>query len=299
VAAILPLTSAAAPRATPTYMRCPDGRSVVQSAGAIRLCAGGGVVASAPAAAPPVRTRSTPVATETPVPDRCAVNSYTNVVSGVTPPTSPPAGADPGGRWVYMICGENDNPAVGAFAVAGAWVWTRAAVPAADPRQLAQQAADELRPRAPVVDYAPRHHTGSPDATLVGLKTYVWLDQASLQTASKRVSAGGAWAQATVIVQSVSIDPGDGTAPVSCPDGGIPYDPHFPLDQQAADCWHMFTRSGSFQLRVSVTWAVTWFGSGGARGTLAPITVTGNVPVPVQEVQTVNGGTGVNNRARG
>lgn len=293
VAAIVPLTLAAAPRASPTDTPCQNGQAAVPGVGSVRLCAGGVVRFPAATTAPPRRARSTPVATGTPATGRCPITSYANesVVSGVSPPTDPPVGADPGGHWVYMICGENENRGVGAFAVAGAWVWTRAATPAADPRQLAQQAADELRPQAPVVDFAPRHHAGGPDATLVGLRTYVWVEQASLESASKRVSAGGAWAQATVTVQSVTVDPGDGTAPVSCPDGGVPYDPNLPLDQQAADCWHVFTRSGSFHMRVSVTWAVTWIGSGNAGGVLPAIAVTGNVAVPVQEVQTVNNGS--------
>jgi len=290
-AAIMALASVAAPRAARAKPPCPDGGSAVQNVGTIEVCAVGRMRLPAPTTAPPVRARSTSVATGTPAPERCPITSYTSVVSGVSPPTDPPAGAEPGGHWVYMICGENENPGVGAAAIAGAWVWTRAATPAADPRQLAQQAADELRPQAPVVDFAPRHHAGGPDATLVGLRTYVWVEQASLESASKRVSAGGAWAQATVTVQSVTVDPGDGTAPVPCPDGGIPYDPRLSLDQQAADCWHVFTRSGSFHMRVSVTWAVTWIGSGNAGGVLPAITVTGNVAVPVQEVQTVNNGS--------
>ncbi|MCL9792967.1 hypothetical protein [Frankia sp. AgKG'84/4] len=196
-----------------------------------------------------------------------------------------------------MICGENTNPGVGAAAVAGAWVWTRTAAPVADPAQLAQQAYNELRPQTPVVDYRPRHHTGEPESTLVGLRTYVWVEQASLQTASKRVTAGGVWAQVTETVQSVTIDPGDGTAPIVCPGGGVPYDPALPLDRQVANCWHVYARPGSFQLRVSVTWTATWTGSGGAGGILAPMTVTGNVAVPVQEIQTVNNALGMNGRS--
>jgi len=170
-----------------------------------------------------------------------------------------------------MICGENGNPAVGAAAVAGAWVWTRTAPQvAADPRQLAQQAYDELRLPNPLVDFRPRYHAGQPEATLVGLRTYVWVAQASLRTASKRVTVGGTWAQVTDLVRSVTFDPGDGSAPVVCPDGGVPYDPASPPDQQVASCWHVYTRPGLFSMRVSVTWAATWIGSGDAEGTLAP-----------------------------
>ncbi|TFE25064.1 hypothetical protein E0F15_20625 [Frankia sp. B2] len=92
-------------------------------------------------------------------------------------------------------------------------------------------------------------------------------------------------------MRSVSFDPGDGTAPVTCPNGGTPYDPALSYDQQVADCWHVYARPSStspFQLRATVTWTATWTGSGGTGGVLPALTLNGSAAVPVQEVQTVN-----------
>jgi hypothetical protein len=159
------------------------------------------------------------------------------------------------------------------------------------PAQLAQQAYEQLAPPAPVVDYRPRHHPGGPEATLVGLKTFLWVAPASLQPARRRAAAGVNWAEVTATVTSVAFDPGDGSSPVVCPAGGTPYDPALPYAAQTADCWHTYTRpsaAGPFPLRATVTWAATWTGSGGAGGVLPAVTATTTVPVQVQEMQVVN-----------
>ncbi len=304
LAAVITVGSAAVPRSAQAEIVCPEGQSVVPIPGGSSACVA--TRSRAPARTPGPTARATAKAPGTRTPDAgtdrdsCAITSAAanDVVSGASPPSAPPAGADPNrGHWLYVICGESNNLAGGAAAVAGAWMWTRTAVPAADPAQLAQQAYDELRPQTPVVDYRPRYHAGEPESTLVGLRTYIWVERASLQTASKRVTAGGVWAQVTETVQSVTIDPGDGTAPIVCPDGGVPYDPALPLDRQVANCWHVYGRPGSFQLRVSVAWTVTWTGSGKTGGPLPAVTVTGNVAVPVQEVQTVNDAVRTGDRA--
>jgi len=206
---------------------------------------------------------------------------------------------------VFATCGASNAALV---AQGGSWVWTgpmgagpaAPAPPLPDPGTLAQQVYEELHPAAPVVDYRPRFHPQGPDATLVGLRTFLWAERGSLQPVSRRASAGPNWAEVTASVQSVSFDPGDGSAPVSCPNGGTPYSPALPYDQQVADCWHVFARpstSGPFQLRATVTWAATWTGFGGTGGrtggVLPPVTATTVLGVTVEELQVVNrGGAG-------
>ncbi|MCL9793859.1 hypothetical protein [Frankia sp. AgKG'84/4] len=96
----------------------------------------------------------------------------------------------------------------------------------------------------------------------------------------------------TAEVKSVVFDPGDGSAPVTCANGGTPYDSRLAPEQQEDDCWHVYSHPssrGSFRLRATVTWSATWTGSGETGGVLPELTVTANAAVPVQEVQTVNG----------
>ncbi|MCL9793866.1 hypothetical protein [Frankia sp. AgKG'84/4] len=225
-----------------------------------------------------------------------------DVVRNTVPPSARPAGAKPGtaGRWVFATCaGKNEALA----AEGGSWVWTgpmgaaagAPAPPLPDPGVLAQEAFEDLRPSAPVIDYRPRFHPQAPESTLVGLRTFLWADRGSLQPASRRASAGPNWAEVTASVQSVSFEPGDGSAPAVCPNGGTPYNPALSDEQQTADCWHVFTRpssNGPFQLRATVTWAATWTGSGGTGGVLPMVSTTTVLGVTVQELQVVNRAAG-------
>ncbi|MCL9793857.1 hypothetical protein [Frankia sp. AgKG'84/4] len=292
VAAVLAVGLAAAPPPARASTTCSDGQRAVSGPNGFDICVNRRRTVPVTPAASSAPVRPTSSGEQGPAEDSCPITSVASadVFSGTEPPSGPPPGAAPTGRWNYLICGENANPGVGAAAVVGAWVWTTAAQQVVtDPRQLAQQAYDELRPPTPLVDFRPRYHAGQPEATLVGLRTYVWVTEASLRTASKRVAIGATWAQVTDMVRSVTFDPGDGSAPVVCPDGGVPYDPAAAPDQQVASCWHVYTRPGSYSMRVSVTWAAVWTGSGGTGGTLPALIVTGNVAVPVEEVQSVNG----------
>jgi len=280
-----------------TIPLCPDGRSAQAEDGKYVACALDYKAAPASARAPlptPVRR---PAGSGSGSGSTCAEPRTwdSDVVNNTAPPATRPATAKPGaaGRWAYVTCGANNAELASQ---GGSWVWTgpagTAAAPAPpDPGVLAQQAYENLKPPALTVDYRPRYHVGGPEATLVGLRTFLWAQPASLQATSARAAAGANWAQVTTTVQSVTFDPGDGSAPVVCPNGGTPYNPSLPSDQQVADCWHVYARpssGGPFQIRATVTWAATWTGSGGTGGVLPALVVTGTTGVPVQEVQTVN-----------
>ncbi len=291
---------------SPSASPCPNGQAAYTQLGGYRACAFTRTSVPAPTqprAAVPTTPRRRPSTsgsgTDGDAATTCADPRTwdTDVFNNTAPPTARPASAKPGaaGRWAYVTCGANNFELA---AQGGSWIWTgptgTAAVPALPaPETLAQQAYEDLRPPALTVDYRPRYHAGGPETTLVGLRTFLRAEPASLQATSRRAAAGANWAQVTT-VQAVTFDPGDGSAPVVCPNGGTPYNPSLPVDQQVADCWHAYARpsaGGPFQLRAAVTWTATWTGSGGTGGVLPALTVTATVAVPVQEVQTVNNGS--------
>ncbi|WP_018505848.1 hypothetical protein [Parafrankia discariae] len=195
---------------------------------------------------------------------------------------------------MYQTCdGDNQNPQGGP-----GWIWVAnpgdpaGGAPAApDPAVLAQQAFDELAPPAPQFDFRPRHHPGGPDATLVGLWTFFWADQGGLVPLNKRVAAGGNWAEVTATIRQVSFDPGDGSAPLSCPGGGTPYNPDLAYERQVTSCAHRYERASpapGFTATATVVWSATWVGSGGTGGVLPDVTATATAVVLVQEMQVVN-----------
>ncbi len=297
--ALLASSVAAVWAASATDGLCPNGRAAGTFAGRYAVCAATG---DRPAGAnrPPGRSAPAPTGQRPATADHgdqtviphCTMYSF-DPIHGTGPPSGRPAAARPGsaGKWVFQTC-ENADPGP---AGGGYWIWTGpeggAQEAQVDPGVLAQQAFEQLHPSVPVVDFRPRFHPGSAEATLVGLRTFFWVDRGALQSATKRVAAGAAWAEVTATVQSVAFDPGDGTAAVLCSNGGTPYDPTLPDDRQVAGCWHVYSHpssGGPFQLRATVTWTATWAGSGRAGGPLPPVTATGAVAVPVQEVQTVN-----------
>jgi spore coat protein U-like protein len=88
---------------------------------------------------------------------------------------------------------------------------------------------------------------------------------------------------------SATWDLGDGTTITCGP--GTAYDPSLSPGAQSSDCTHVFTRDsrrtadGAYQVRVTVTYAVSWDASTGAGGRLAELSRTTTVPVVVQEAQ--------------
>lgn len=210
---------------------------------------------------------------------RCTYGN-TDTVDGTAAP-APRAGA---GRWVFVYCGD--------AVTTGGWTWTAAAVVYPSPAQLARQAYARLTPVVDTPDYNPRHRSGKADATVVGFTTWLWLDGPSPSAKSVSATAGPNSATVTARPQVVSFDPGDGSAPVVCADGGRAYDPADP--DSISTCVHRYLRAststpgGVFQLTVRVTFTATWTGTNGAGGVLPALTVTAAVPVMVDELQALN-----------
>ncbi|MEG3628941.1 hypothetical protein V5O46_14940 [Streptomyces sp. C6-003] len=145
----------------------------------------------------------------------------------------------------------------------------------------------------------------APDAaTKVNLPTWVWLDEATFKEVSVTASldVGGLDIQATTTAKPVSLKLEPGTADAETypssgectinTDGvsiGEPY-----ADGKADEtppCGVRYLRSsgeGTFKLQATITWDITWEGTGGTGGDLPDGTFGNDQAVTVQEIQAVN-----------
>ena len=90
---------------------------------------------------------------------------------------------------------------------------------------------------------------------------------------------------------------GDG-ATVICRGPGTPYAGGADPAAASPTCGHTYTRSSAgqpgaaFRVTVTVTWDISWRGTGGAGGTLPPLFTAATARFRVAESQAVNPGGG-------
>lgn len=181
------------------------------------------------------------------------------------------------------------------------WVDTGQAPPADIKDALSPETLAELayaRIRVPDTDVSLNPMRGQ----TVNLPTWTWLDATAFKPVSVTATADllGISATTTATPVALHIDPGtpdadvypaDGNCPVNA-DGsvGVPYAKG--SDQKAPPCGVTYRRTtpkgGSYPLRATVTWNVTWAGSGGVSGDLPDGTFGHTTFVTVQEIQAVN-----------
>ena len=185
-----------------------------------------------------------------------------------------------GDKWASITC-PGTNPFQGVTLVSAN------GTPAVTPQELLQIAIGELK--VPVL----RPGTAPPlgkDA-LVGLPEWFWIPRPAWRPASVIVSAGPVWAQVTATPVQLTFDPGGGLPGAACPGPGTQYSAAL-AGIQATDCTYTYQQSsalqpgGAYPASVTVTWRVTWTGSGGVGGTLnAGLQVAYPISVPVAEGQ--------------
>ena len=167
------------------------------------------------------------------------------------------------------------------------------AAPVVTPAELAQRAVAELVLPRPTVRRSPdeRNDDDGTPYTWVNLWTWYWAAPTSWRPSSRTASAGGASATVTAIPTALVFEPGDGSGSVSCPGPGRPWQK---ADGDAAPggggCGYVYRRVSEAPLtsRVSIRWAVSWSGSGGAGGELPEMTTSAASALRVQQVQVVN-----------
>jgi hypothetical protein len=142
----------------------------------------------------------------------------------------------------------------------------------------------------------------APDGrSTVNLPTWVWLDKAAFKTVSVTASLPGTglWATTTAKPVSLHIDPGTDDAhtfPASgeCAingDGSIGEPYAKGKAERTPPCGVSYLRSSgtdSYALKATLTWEISWEGTGGTGGELPNGTFATTTDVPVREIQSVN-----------
>lgn len=168
-----------------------------------------------------------------------------------------------------------------------------AAGPNATPVALAIVARGRLTLPAPVPRLRPLltfadGRTGG----LTGAPLWLWLDPTHWtgDPLTTRVQAGPVWASVAAAPVRQSWTFGDNTT-LTCEGPGTPLTDTATALNGSPDCGHTYratsadTPGDAFALTVRVTWAVTWVGSDGDGGTLAPFVVTTTVPYVVRQAR--------------
>jgi len=173
-----------------------------------------------------------------------------------------------GQHWALLDCfGGNVGPGPQAVLVNNV-----TGAPQITPQQLLVQALRELK----VPALSPATAPPRDKEALVGLPEWFWLPAAQWHARSVTVTAGPVWATATATPLSLSIQPGAGLGAVSCAGPGTAYDSAKPAAGQHTDCSYTYPQpsaglpGNAYQVTVTVTWRISWTGSGGAGGVLDP-----------------------------
>ena len=172
------------------------------------------------------------------------------------------------------------------FGVGGA-----APPPAAPPAPgvLAQLAVRYLTLPSPVIRSSP----APGDLQLTQLPVWLWINPATWAPRSKTASVPGESVTATATPVTATWLTGDG-ATVTCHGPGIPYSSRYAPSSPSPDCGHTYTTSsaaqpgGAYHVTVTITWDITWTGTGGAAGALPPLDTTAAAEFQVAESQAVN-----------
>jgi hypothetical protein len=173
------------------------------------------------------------------------------------------------------------------------WAADTTGAPAITPRRLLVSAFGELHiPHLTPSTAPPRGHSG-----LVGLPEWFWVAARDWHARTVTVTAGPVWAAVTAAPVGLTFRPGPGLSPVSCAGPGTAYNPNQPPAAQHTDCSYTYLRpstgqpGSAYRASVTVTWIVTWTGSGGAGGVLAaalPVAVGIAIPVAQGEALVTN-----------
>ena len=196
-----------------------------------------------------------------------------------------PANSDP--QWEGHRTGaiyECYSPALVGTRMYTFWSAISPAGPAAplDPRVLALQAIATMRLRAVGIGIVPEARAGS--IGIVGLPTWMWVANPGQHTwgpITRTASSAGYSVTATAKVQRVVWAMGDGNT-VTCTQRGTPYADSFGK-RSSPDCGHTYTRQGTYTVRATSYWLVTWAGIGQS-GTI-PLDFTRTAVITMGEAQ--------------
>lgn len=184
---------------------------------------------------------------------------------------------------VMLECRDESNRLVRSELI----VWTPAAP--FGPIDAVVRAAQLAREQLAVPNPAPATSPPIGSRHLTGLATWFWTTTTQEVTAS--ATLGGVTATVTATPVQLVVDPGDGTAAFTCPDGGTPYDTSKPAAGQHSGCTHVFRYrshrepTGAWPSTLTITWQLSWAATNGDAGDLDPLTTSTAVPTVVTDSQ--------------
>ncbi len=153
------------------------------------------------------------------------------------------------------------------------------------PGSLANQALKEL----PLLYPRPRTAPPRTATQVVGIRTWMWVDPGDWHPISATAAIPGLAATVTATPTRTIWDMGDGTT-VTCEGPGTMYDASKPDAEQSSDCSHTFQHDGTYPVRVSIVWSVTWTATNGAGGNLGLFQRATQFDVNVEQRQAVING---------
>ncbi|EST28034.1 hypothetical protein [Streptomyces roseochromogenus] len=135
----------------------------------------------------------------------------------------------------------------------------------------------------------------------VNLPTWVWLDKAKFQPVKVRAELPevGVWAETTAKPIALHLDPGTSDAETYPASGdctinadgsiGAPFTAGGANKTPPCGITYLRATAGQpYQLKASITWQISWKGSGNSGGTLPDGTFDGTQNITVQEIQAIN-----------
>lgn len=188
--------------------------------------------------------------------------------------------------------------AMGGGAVPEIRFWSPVALGGATPRELAQQAVEDMRLEAPEIGLT---GYGWPNAfQVIGLPTWMWIADPGESTTGpivRSVSAGGLTVTASARLRETVWQMGDGGA-VTCLGenaAGTPYADSYDK-APSPTCGYRYTRTSAnepgkaYTVAVTANWQIEW--SGGGQSGVIPMSLARTTQLRVGEIQVIVNGSG-------
>ncbi|MFD7685298.1 hypothetical protein [Streptomyces sp. NPDC059781] len=163
------------------------------------------------------------------------------------------------------------------------------------PKMLAEYAYNEVEVPETEIELKPETRS------TVNLPTWVWLDEGTFKEVTVRAELPntGLWAETTAKPVALHLDPGTDDAETYPASGDCEIDDDgsigTPYAKGDADrtppCGIRYLRASTdapYQLKASITWQISWEGTGGANGDLPDGTFETTQDMNVQEIQSIN-----------